>query len=51
MKYEHVYLYTPADGVALYKGLDSYFTFYNSERLHQSLGYRAPEVLYKKAAA
>ena len=51
VKYEHIYLHTPADGVALYEGLKEYFSFYNTERLHQSLGYRAPENLYKKAAA
>lgn len=51
VKYEHVYLHSPSDGVALYEGLSSYFTFYNRERLHQSLGYKTPEVLYKKAAA
>ena len=51
VKYEHVYLHTPADGIALYEGLSSYFTFYNRQRLHQSLDYLAPEVLYKKVAA
>lgn len=51
VKYEHIYLHTPADGVALYQGLNDYFTFYNTERLHQSLGYQAPENLYKKTAA
>lgn len=51
VKYEHIYLHTPADGVALYEGLNNYFSFYNKERLHQSLGYQAPENLYKKAAA
>ncbi len=38
VKYKHVYLHSPADGVELYEGLSSYFTFYNRERLHQSLG-------------
>ena len=51
VKYEHVYLHTPADGVALYEGLSKYFAFYNRERLHQSLGYLAPEVLYKRLVA
>ena len=51
VKYEHIYLHAPADGVALYEGLQEYFTFYNTERLHQSLGYRAPESVYKQAAA
>jgi putative transposase len=39
------------DGVNLYEGLNEYFCFYNSERLHQSLGYKTPEVLYNKQAA
>ena len=36
--------------VQLYEGLDNYFTFYNMERLHQSLDYETPESLNKKAA-
>jgi len=51
VKYEHIYLRVPDDGVGLYKGLNDYFCFYNSERLHQSLGYKTPEVLYNKRAA
>jgi len=27
-------------------GIDSYFRFYNRERLHQSLDYRTPAALY-----
>jgi putative transposase len=27
-------------------GLRSYFGFYNTERLHQSLGYRTPAEVY-----
>ena len=51
VKYEHVYLHTPGDGVELYEGLKGYFKFYNCERFHQSLNYQIPEVVYKKAAA
>lgn len=51
VKYEHIYLRVPDDGVGLYEGLNDYFCFYNSERLHQSLGYKTPEVLYNKRAA
>lgn len=50
VKYEHIYLHSHEDGVRLYEGLNSYFTFYNSERLHQSLDYRTPESKYRIAA-
>jgi len=42
VKYEHVYLYDYATVIELEKGLDQYFTFYNHERLHQSLSYQTP---------
>lgn len=50
VKYECVYLHAFEDGVQLYEGLDKYFTFYNTERLHQSLNYETPESFYKKVA-
>lgn len=50
VNYECIYLHAFKDGVQLYEGLDNYFTFYNMERLHQSLDYETPESLYKKAA-
>ncbi|MGH2645337.1 MAG: transposase [Chitinophagaceae bacterium] len=50
VKYENIYLCSYEDGVRLYEGLNEYFRFYNTERLHQSLDYKTPEVLYKKAA-
>jgi putative transposase len=44
VKYEHIYLHAPEDGVELYQGLDQYFRFYNEQRPHQSLnGYRPME--------
>jgi putative transposase len=51
VKYENVYLNVYEDGVSLYKGLSEYFNFYNKKRLHQSLGYKTPEILYTKIAA
>ena len=50
VKYECIYLNVFEDGVQLYRGLDDYFNFYNTERFHQSLDYETPESLYKKAA-
>jgi putative transposase len=50
VKYECIYLHAFEDGVQLYEGLDKYFTFYNTERLHQSLNYETPESFYKKVA-
>lgn len=46
VKYEEVYLHeyvTPKDA---FRGLTSYFHFYNQQRLHQSLGYRTPASVY-----
>jgi putative transposase len=51
VKYENIYLNVYEDGLSLYNGLKQYFDFYNRERLHQSLDYRTPEVLYHQAAA
>jgi putative transposase len=42
VKYEEIYLRDYATVPALETGLDKYFTFYNQERLYQSLGYRTP---------
>ena len=50
VKYECIYLNVFEDGVQLYRGLDAYFNFYNTERFHQALYYETPEFLYKNAA-
>ena len=42
VKYEHVYLHEYARVPELEKGLYEYFSFYNHERLHQSLSYQTP---------
>jgi putative transposase len=47
VKYEDIFLREYATVPALGDGLQSYFSFYNTERPHQSLGYRTPaEVHY-----
>jgi putative transposase len=51
VKYENIYLNVYEDGVSLYQGLSEYFNFYNKERLHQSLEYKTPEMLYTQIAA
>ena len=46
VKYEDVYLRCYDSVPDLERGLGAYFTFYNHERLHQSLGYRTPAEVY-----
>jgi putative transposase len=47
VKYEDVYLKGYASLPEVLPGLTEYFVFYNSERPHQSLGYRTPDVVYR----
>lgn len=42
VKYENIYLMDYASVLELEAGLHAYFRFYNSDRPHQSLGYRTP---------
>lgn len=42
VKYEDIYLKDYGNVPALESGLGHYFTFYNTERPHQSLAYRSP---------
>jgi putative transposase len=42
VKYEDIYIKDYSAVPALETGLDRYFSFYNQERLHQSLDYRTP---------
>jgi putative transposase len=48
VKYEEVYLKAYENGWEAEESLGKYFTFYNEERQHQSLGYRPPAVVYGK---
>ena len=42
VKYEEVYLHDYQSVAEAVSGLSRYFRFYNTERLHQALGYRTP---------
>lgn len=42
LKYEDVYLRNYQTGSELRAGLVKYFQYYNTQRPHQSLGYRTP---------
>jgi putative transposase len=46
VKYENVYLRGYETVPQLQQGLGRYFPFYNEERLHQSLDYRTPAMVY-----
>lgn len=46
VKYEEVYLRDYTTGLDAYSGLDRYFSFYNDQRHHQSLGYLTPKAVY-----
>jgi len=50
VKQEEVYLKDYQTVPAAIASLKNYFQFYNSERLHQSLGYRTPEAVYRGSA-
>jgi len=48
-KYEDIYIQGYATVADLRRGLARYFAFYNDERPHQSLDYRAPAAVYQGA--
>jgi putative transposase len=49
VKHEDIYLNGYASMGALRIGLTTYFSFYNSERPHQSLGQKTPGIVYQNA--
>lgn len=49
VKYEQIYLSPPVDGMDLELKLIEYFTFYNHERRHSSIGKETPERLFKNS--
>jgi putative transposase len=50
VKYEDVYLKGYVTLPELQRGLTAYFGFYNTERFHQSLGYRTPDDVHRTAS-
>ena len=50
VKYEEVYLHDYQNTPQAIVGLGKYFSFYNGERLHQSLDYKTPEAVYRMSA-
>jgi putative transposase len=51
VKYEDIYIRGYEAVPELQRGLARYFAFYNQERLHQSLGYETPVVVYRGAGS
>ena len=49
LKYEDIYLKSYGSVPELMLGLTEYFRFYNTERMHQSLGNSTPAVVYRTA--
>ena len=47
VKQEEVYIRDYVDGLDAYRSLERYFCFYNEERLHSSLGYVSPGMIYR----
>lgn len=50
VKHEDVYLKGYATMSELLPGLTEYFVFYNTERMHQLLGYDTPDEVYRTAS-
>ncbi len=48
VKYEDIYLWRYEGVPELQRGLGRYFPYYNEERLHQALDYRAPASVYRQ---
>jgi hypothetical protein len=48
LKYEDVYLHAYASVAEAKTGIGAWLDFYNTERQHQSLGYRTPQQIYRE---
>ena len=47
IKHEKIYLEPSDDGLELYGKIKEYMSFYNTQRLHQSLGYKRPAQVFR----
>jgi len=50
VKYEEVYLKAYSSGWEARAGIEAYFSFYNTQRPHQALGYRTPAEVHSAAS-
>jgi putative transposase len=48
LKYEEIYLHAYANVTEAKAGIGAWLNFYNTERQHQSLGYRTPRQIYQE---
>ena len=48
VKYECVYITEYKEVKELRSALGKWFTWYNGDRLHQALGYRTPDEVYRE---
>ena len=46
VKYEYIYYRPPVDGLELYRGLNEWFTDYNTDRRHTALNDEFPQTVY-----
>lgn len=51
VKYEEIYLRGYANGHEAQRALSKYFAFYNTRRVHETLGYETPDEVYFGATA
>ena len=51
VKQEEIYLHDYANGIEAWQGLQAYFVFYNTERIHEALAYRTPAEVYFSGAS
>jgi putative transposase len=50
LKYEKLYICPANDGLTLWKNCEMFIEYYNSQRIHSSLNYKTPDLLYYMAA-